>query len=50
MVLESLFATASLFKVRQGWTDLMKHESGIRQSRVHPTPLLRISVILRSDK
>lgn len=49
MVLESLFGTASLFTARQGWTDLMKCASGIRQSRVHPVPLLRASVILTSD-
>lgn len=49
MVLESLFGTASLFAARQGWTDLMKHGSGIRQGSIHPALLLRASVILISD-
>lgn len=49
MGLESLFGTGTLFTARQGWTDLMKRGSGIRQSRIHPAPLLRASVILISD-
>lgn len=49
MGLESLFGTGTLLTARQGWTDLMKRGSGIRQSRIHPAPLLRASVILISD-
>lgn len=49
MVPESLLGTASLFTARQGWMDLMKLISEIKQSRVHPTTLLRVSGILRCD-
>lgn len=49
MVLEFLFGTASVFNGRQGWADLTKCGSGIRQSRVHRTPLLRACGLLISD-
>lgn len=49
MVLEFLFGTVSVFNGSQRWMDLMKRGSGIRQSRVHPTPLLRVFVLLISD-
>lgn len=42
MVLEFLLGIVSVFNGRQGWTDLMKCGREIRQSRVHPTLLLRV--------
>lgn len=49
MVLESFFGTASLFTARQEKIDSMKRGSAIRWSRVHPAPLMSVSVILISD-
>lgn len=46
---EFLFGTVSVFNGWQGWADLMKCRSGIRQSRAHPTALLMVFVLLISD-